>query len=113
MEHDINRESLERYAHLSLRQDNRSCLPASKMSTPAAETPLDIRDTFGQFVIATILGSVCVAFLSRVEHVVNPNLIRFYGITLLQTGMYLSKYKQEQGWTLVTVRRHLSHRYSD
>jgi len=47
--------------------------------------PLDIRNTFGQILIATIVGTI------------------FYGITLLQTGMYLNKYYSKDRGIMVSL----------
>ncbi|KAI0065249.1 hypothetical protein BV25DRAFT_1913863 [Artomyces pyxidatus] len=54
------------------------------MSTPAPGPP-DVRDTFGLIVVGTILGSL------------------FYGMTLLQTGLYFGKFGQGTARPSLTV----------
>lgn len=62
-------------------------VPAPRAGLMAeSDAAIDVRDTFGMLVIGTILGSI------------------FYGITLLQTGIFLGKRSQERFRTSVLVR---------
>ena len=71
-------------------------VPAPRAELMAgSEAAVDVRDTFGMLVIGTILGSMCVIYLTWIETIkLNSKFLyigfacsRFYGITLLQTGL--------------------------